>query len=206
MSAADPAPRRLTPFDNPIARFLAGRFGVGLFLISLGMLFAATLFGFLVIRIQNHDAWPNDLPGLPSLLWVSTVILMLSSVTMQGAVRAARGDHGPRLTMHMTLTLILALSFLALQSLCWHAWFSVVTERWNESAEYRFALTNFYILTGLHALHVVGGLVPITLVTRRALGRGYSPEDCAGVAYCAMYWHFLDGVWVILFATLLIGT
>ena len=206
MSAVDPAPRRRTPFDNPIARFLAGRFGMGLFLISLGMLFAATLFGFLVIRIQNHDAWPNDLPGLPSLLWVSTVILMLSSVTMQGAVRAARGDHGPRLTMHMILTLILALSFLALQSLCWHAWFSVVTERWNESAEYRFALTNFYILTGLHALHVVGGLVPITLVTRRALGRGYSPEDCAGVAYCAMYWHFLDGVWVILFMVLLIGT
>ena len=206
MNAADPAPRRLTPFDNPIARFLAGRFGVGLFLISLGMLFAAMLFGFLVIRIQNHDAWPNDLPGLPSLLWVSTVILMLSSVTMQGAVRAARGGQRSRLRTHMTLTLILALSFLALQSLCWHAWFSVVTERWNESAEYRFALTNFYILTGLHALHVVGGLVPISLVTRRALGRGYTPDDCAGVTYCAMYWHCLDVVWLILFATLLIGT
>lgn len=206
MNAADPAPRRLTPFDNPIARFLAGRFGVGLFLISLGMLFAGTLLGFLVIRIQIHDAWPTDLPELPSLLWVSTVFLMLSGVTMQGAVRAARGDRGPRLTAYMTLTLILALSFLALQGLCWYAWWSVVTERWNESAEYRFALTNFYILTGLHGLHVVGGLVPLTLVTRRALARGYSPEDCAGVAYCAMYWHFLDAVWLILFATLLIGT
>ena len=75
MTASQPVPRRQTPFDNPIARFLAGRFGVGLFLISLGMLFGATLLGFLVIRIQNHDAWPNDLPRLPSLLWVSTMIL-----------------------------------------------------------------------------------------------------------------------------------
>ena len=93
MTASQPVPRRQTPFDNPIARFLAGRFGVWLFLISLGMLFGATLLGFLVIRIQNHDAWPKDLPGLPSLLWVSTLLLMLSSVTMQGAVGAARAQR-----------------------------------------------------------------------------------------------------------------
>ena len=189
-----------------MARFLAGRFGIGLFLISLGMLFVSTLLGFLVIRIQINDVWPTDLPNLPSLLWVSTVILMLSSVTMQGAVKAARGGQRSRLITHMTLTLILALGFLALQSVCWLSWSSVVTERWSESAGYRFALTNFYVLTGLHALHVIGGLVPISLVTRRAMTGGYSPEDCAGVTYCAMYWHFLDGVWVILFMVLLIGT
>ncbi|MCZ6542722.1 MAG: cytochrome c oxidase subunit 3, partial [Planctomycetota bacterium] len=69
-----------------------------------------------------------------------------------------------------------------------------------------FVLTGFYVLTGVHALHVIGGLIPLAAVTIRSFRNRYSSTDHAAVRYCAMYWHFLDGVWIVLFATLMLGT
>lgn len=206
MTSAQRTPSRVTPFDNPVTRFMAGRFGVRIFLVSLGILFATTLIAFLVIRIQIKDSWPTDLPALPGLLLLSTGVMILSSVTLQRAMSGVRGNRPARTRSMMVVTLGLGLGFLVLQGMCWWSWLEVVSGRWGESAEYRFALSNFYVLTGLHALHVIGGLIPMFVVTRRAFGRGYTPDDCAGITYCAMYWHFLDGVWVILYLSLLIGT
>ena len=64
----------------------------------------------------------------------------------------------------------------------------------------------FYVLTALHALHVLGGLPPMLIVTVRALRMGYGPSDHRGLVYCAMYWHFLDAVWIVLYAILWIGS
>lgn len=208
-SAQQPPPlsprRRVTPFDNPVARFLAGRLGIRLFLLSLGILFATTILASVVIRIQIDEVWPRDLPALPGLLWFSTLVLVISSGTMQGALVAARGDRPSGAKLLMAATLSLGFLFLALQAGCWWSWFEVVNSRWAESAEYRFALSNFYVLTGLHALHVVGGLIPMFLVTRNAFAERYSSSSHAGMTYCTMYWHFLDCVWIVLFIVLMIG-
>jgi heme/copper-type cytochrome/quinol oxidase subunit 3 len=67
-------------------------------------------------------------------------------------------------------------------------------------------LAVYFTLTGLHALHVIGGLVSLIIINKRAAAGRYSIERHAGIVYTAMYWHFLDGMWLVIFVTLLIGT
>jgi len=195
------------PFSDRQSTFRAGKLGIGLFLVSLGMLFAASLAGFVVIRLElgQRGLWPNDLPSLPHGLWLSTFTLVVSSITMQWALHSVRAGRLAQLQAGMMATTLLGFCFLVVQSRCWLVWLEPVWQRWHQSNEYRYALTSFYILTGLHALHVMGGLIPLTIVTRNAFRGDYSSSFFPGVQYCAMYWHFLDAVWIVLFATLLIG-
>lgn len=190
-----------TPFDDPAARFEAGRFGMWLFLLVLAVLFVATILGYLVVRIDNAATFvPEGAPPPPPLLLASTVALILSSVTMQRALSAGRrGD--PRQGGLMVATVLLALVFLGIQAVAW-----------VELVEQNLLITDnlyawtFYVLTGLHAAHVVGGLPPMLVTCWRAMHARYGPENHRGIAYTAMYWHFLDGVWLVLYATLWIGS
>ena len=79
-----------TPFRSTEARLRAGRFGLTLFLISLGALFAATLIAFLVLRIEAGETWPASLPSAPWILWISTGVLVCGSGTIQAAATAQR--------------------------------------------------------------------------------------------------------------------
>jgi cytochrome c oxidase subunit III len=197
--------RRITPFPDHLSRFGAGRLGLSIFLISLAMLFGASLLGFVIIRIQTRGYWP-ELPPLPSALWLSTVVLIVSSGTMQLALNGIRADRQSSLRMGLSLSLVLGLMFLLIQTACWMTWFNAIAPFWSDRGEVRYALTSFYVLTGLHALHVIGGIIPMTIVTRHAFSQRYRADFHPGVHYIAMYWHFLDAVWIVLFMTLLIGT
>ena len=193
-----------TPFSSPQARIAAGTLGMRLFLLSLGILFGATVIGYISIRLLAiHE--PLDLPPLPGGLWLSTVVLIASSVTIQRAVVAAGQGRTRRMRAGLASTTALGVTFLIIQATCWLSWAEPMRTSLQQS-EQRFLLTAFYVLTGMHAAHVIGGLVPLVVITRRAFtGRGSDPPH-AGVIYMAMYWHFLGAVWLVLFVTLLIGT
>ena len=192
---------RDTPFDDPAARFEAGRFGMWLFLIVLGVLFVATILGYLVVRIDNGETFvPSDAPPPPELLLVSTLALLVSSFTMQRAVAAGRSGD-PRQGGMMVVTMLLALAFLVMQGV---AWAQLVRE--NLTITDNLYAWSFYVLTGLHAAHVIGGLPPMAITTWRAMRGRYGPENHRGIVYCAMYWHFLDAVWIVLYATLWFGS
>ncbi len=198
------AARRVTPFADPLARQAAGTVGMRLFLVSLGVLFGASVIGYVSIRLLAIRG-PLDVPPLPRGLWLSTLVLVASSGTMQlGLIAARRGGQGP-LRAAMAATTALGAAFLAVQALCWIQWAGPMRDSLSDT-ERVFVLTSFYVLTGLHVLHVLGGLAALSVVTARSFAGGYSAEAHAGVIYCAMYWHFLDAVWLVLFATLLIGT
>lgn len=175
--------------------------GMWLFLTALAMLFVGGLLGYAVIWEQTQP-WPKQIPRLPNSLWLSTALLAISSLTMHLAMRGAREDRRRLLCGGMLLTTYLGIAFLLIQSYAWIAWLEPVSHQWNKSNDYRFALAGFFVLTGLHALHVIGGLVPLIISTRHAFLGLYSPENHAGLRYAAMYWHFLDGVWVVLFGVL----
>jgi cytochrome c oxidase subunit 3 len=179
------------------APLATGRLGMKLFILALSMLFAASILGYLVVR-SRAAAWPPpDMPVLPSTLWISTVIMLASSVTMQAAVRAARTDRRAALKSWMSLTTLLGFAFLASQTVNWFALVAVhLTARVNL---YGFT---FFILTGLHAAHVVGGIVPLSVVTARSWRGRYSAAFHPGVEYCKIYWHFLDVVWLVMFTAL----
>ena len=99
------------------------------------------------------------------------------------------------------MTLLLALAFLAIQTF---AWWDLVG-RGMDFSRHLYAWT-FYFLTGLHAVHVLGGVIPLWIVTRRVRRGDRSPSVRRGIFYTAMYWHFLDVAWVVLYLTLMAGT
>jgi cytochrome c oxidase subunit 3 len=174
-----------------------GRLGMKILVLALSMLFAASILGYLVIRFRA-PAWPPPgVPRLPGTLWISTLIIALSSFTMQAAVRAVRADRQRALRVGMLLTTLLALAFLVSQTL---NWFALVAA--NLTARTNLYGFTFFMLTGLHAAHVIGGLIPLAIVTARAFRGRYSSAFRPGVEYCAIYWHFLAVVWVVLFALL----
>lgn len=192
---------RDTPFDDPTARFDAGRFGMWVFLVVLAVLFVSAILGYLVVRIDNGDAFiPADAPPPPPILLLSTAMLVVSSVTMQAALRAGRSGD-PRQGSWMAATMLLALGFLAVQAYAWTELY-----RANLAISDNLYAWTFYVLTAIHAAHVVGGLPPMAITAWKAARARYGPGNHRGITYCAMYWHFLDGAWIVLYATLWLGS
>ena len=192
----------VSPFEDPRERHRAGVFGMLAFIVSLAMIFAATILGVVVVRLGDDGTWPPvGLPGLPSLLGWSTVVLVVSSGTMWLADSAARSGDASRLARWMIVTFLLAVAFLVLQALAW--WDLVAAS--VEITDHLYAWT-VYVLTALHALHVLGGIGPMAVVVHRAWRHEYTVENHRGVTFVGLYWHFLDVAWVGLYATLLWAT
>jgi len=191
-------------FRDEASAFRAGRLGLRIFLASLGMLFAAAMIGSIIVLRDVAPLAPDlTVPPLPRLLVASTGVLLLSSASMQWALVGVRAGRQSPLRGGLLITLALGAGFLVLQGACWLQWQREVAAQWEQAHDARYLLAAFHVLTGMHALHVVGGLMPMLLVARRALAGRYSPVRHAGVHYVAMYWHFLGVVWVMLYATLL---
>ena len=165
------------------------------------MLFVSAILGYVEVRVDNGDGFiPANAPAPPSILLASTVLLVVSSATMQRAANAGRrGD--PAQGGMMLVTIALALGFLAIQAVAWRQW---VTQG-VLVADNLYAWT-FYVLTGMHAAHVLGGLPAMAITAVKAARAAYTPDNHRGIVYCAMYWHFLDGAWIVLYATLWFGS
>lgn len=178
----------------------AGVMGMSIFLVSLSILFLASLVGYLVVRLRA-DAWaPAGGDRYPEGLWISTLVILAASVTVHRALSAARSGNGPGTYRMLLATLILGGVFLVLQSVNWlQLAGDGITAR---TGLYGFT---FYVFTVLHALHVVGGIIPLAVATVKARRGAYTLGSYAGVQHVAMYWHFLDAVWVVLFVVILIG-
>lgn len=167
-------------------------FGLVLFLISLTMLFAGSVVAFVVVR-HRAAVWPP--PGSPELpvvgLTLSTLLLLSSGGLLHRGLSAIRRGDERRLRQYLTLALYASFLFLAAQVWNWFHFASADTT--FHSHLYGFT---FYMLTGLHAAHVFGGLVALVVVGFRA-GRGaYTWAGYQGVRHCVVYWHFLEAVWV----------
>jgi cytochrome c oxidase subunit III len=174
----------------------AGPFGMAVLLISLTMLFSASLVALIVIR-SRASAWPpHGMPRLPSSLWVSTVVIVLASAAVQRGLNLIRRNEKARLPRYLVATMVLGLMFLAAQTVNWLEFYGAIRHITFSGAY----LGMFYVLTGLHAAHVVGGLIPLVVVLGRARQGLYSQAYHPGVRYVAMYWHFLDVMWIVLFS------
>ena len=180
----------------------AGVLGMTIFLVSLSVLFAASIVGYLVVRLRSPQWIPPGTAPLPIGLWASTLLLLLSSVTMHGAVLFIRGGKREISTRLLVATFGLGVAFLGMQVFNWWRMVAVDAVLATKSL---YAFT-FYMLTGLHALHVIGGLIPLARTTWRAHAGAYSWADFHGIRLMAMYWHFLDAVWIVLFAVLEFAT
>ena len=174
--------------------------GVILFVASECIFFAALFGAYFTVRAQataNGQPWPpTGIEGLKALPIpaISTSLLLLSSVTMQFAVWAIR--RGDRATMlrFLKLTLLLGAVFLGGQAYDYTTLgFSIHDTVFG---------TTFFTMTGFHGAHVAGGLVFIYLVLARGWSGQLTRDDHTALEACAIYWHFVDIVWIGLFSTL----
>ena len=167
-----------------------------LFLASEVMFFGG-LFGAYYALRSSTPIWPPDGVDLDTALaTIATAILVISSFTFQGGVRAAEHGRVGRVRSWTLATIALGIIFLAIQAWDWaHLDFSVSSHAYG---------TMFFAMTGFHGLHVVGGLVLMILVVGRLAPGGDRDADVTGQHAVAYYWHFVDVVWVALFATLFV--
>ncbi len=134
----------------------------------------------------------------PSLLWFNTALLVVSSVALQWArVSADRGQFSG-LRFGLLVAGAATLAFLAGQYAAWQ----------ELNALGYFAASNpanafFYLLTGLHGVHILGGLIVWGMTTNKLIRGSQVDEVRAAVELCAIYWHFLLLVWLVLFGLLL---
>ena len=189
--------------------------GMWLFLAALGVLFVAGLLVYVLIRVMgtwgytapNGEVSPPTAPPLhtlqmPLVLWLSTAAILLSSYTIHRAVENIRHERQDRFRQALVLTFVLAAPFFLAQlfglglMLKDHSDLAVG----GASALYR----TIVFLVVVHALHLVGGLIPLAVVTRRAHAGRYDHEYHTPVANLARYWHFLDAVWLTMFGTFLV--
>ncbi len=174
-----------------------GALGLAVFIASLGTLFAGSLAAFWIIR-GRAEMWSEGLPALPHGLWPATGVLVMLSISAQRALRELRAEERSSAIRMLRVVLLLAVVFLALQGLNWQ---SLISEQLPPTSGALYAFT-FYLLTGLHALHVLGGVVYSFIVCRR-IEKGASLGEQEAVLNQANYWHFLGVVWLLLFVTLL---
>ncbi len=168
-----------------------------LFIIADGATFGALLFAYGYVRVGSPD-WTKPFAFSPTILnaIVMTFVLLTSSLTMLGGVRAASAGR-PSAIRWLSATMLLGTGFAALHL---REWFSMIHEGWSPShnplgGSPLFGAA-FFGITGLHLLHVVSGVIAIGVVTllyRR--GR----LDASYIETTGLYWHFVDLVWMFVF-------
>jgi cytochrome c oxidase subunit 3 len=169
--------------------------------VTIGVLFAASLVGYVITRVQVERWRPEGSPGLPLGLAGSSALLVGVSASMHHAYSAIRNNRHEALRRGLWLGFAFASAFLVGQAF---NWLDLYRSQGALDERTLFAFT-FYMLTGLHALHVLGGFGPLTIVIHRAHRREYSSSRLDGVRFCVWYWHYLGAIWVVLLATMIIA-
>jgi cytochrome c oxidase subunit III len=189
-------PRREPSFP----RLTTADLGLNIALASFGVLFLATLLGFIITRLQSPDWKPLGVPDLPSGLWLSTAWLVGLFFSLRKAERLLLGNVHDSFRLWLQASLALAVLFLLTQALNWASLF-LGTPVQNLRNLYVYS---FVFLTGLHALHVLGGVVPLAVMAARASKTNYSSSRSDGVRLVRRYWDFLLVVWFVLLGALVL--
>src|SRR5437667_6375346 len=173
-----------------------GQIGIWILLTAIIMLFAGLSSAYIVLR--GVPSWQNI--ELPSLLWPNTAVLLLSSLAVELSRRAIRRNDLQSMKRWLAAGGVLGLTFLVGQLAAWR-------QLVNAGVYLPSTLQSsfFYILTGLHGLHLLGGIVALSIVLVMALKNRLSAFRHEPLKLCSTYWHVMDALWVYLFLLLLLS-
>ncbi len=188
---------------NEQAQVRAGSFGLWALLATLVMLFGGLLLAILAIWASS-DTWPNSLPALPWQVWVSTAALIGCSVAFAEAVSADQRGSVAGVRVALASACLGAAIFTGMQAWAWGAWQASVADLFADESVHRVAVTSFWLLTGVHVAHVLGGLIPLAMLVWYALWRQWPTAKQGFLRHTAMYWHFLDAVWLAMVVIMLV--
>lgn len=172
--------------------------GMSLALAGILMFFMALVSSYIVRK--GDTGWQPV--QLPAILWVTTAVLIASSITLSRALRALRLNDALNFSRWWGVTTVLGAAFLAGQILAW-----------RQLADSGVFLSShpassfFYLLTASHGVHLFGGVIALLYVGRRDWSRSVAPRAAQATAagVTGVYWHFMDGLWVFLFLVLSLG-
>jgi cytochrome c oxidase subunit III len=202
----------------------ANTIGMYLFLASLAMLFFASMLGYVLIRVMNSEVAFGSVQ-LPNTLLLSTLFMLAGSFTMHRALVKIRQEKQPAFRLYLTMTILFAVLFVFIQTPAmlglWEQ-HSTLMNQWTQDrllnpvtppphtpglGDERIPgqrSVPFYglvmVLILIHAMHVIGGMVALGVVAYNGYRNQYDHEAHAGVRNCVLYWHFLDAVWIMMYA------
>jgi cytochrome c oxidase subunit 3 len=165
--------------------------------ITSELLFFGTLFGsYFTLRSQADGPWPPEGAEVSrAIAALGTALLVTSSATVQLAARAAAAHRTREVQRWLVVTVVLGAVFLGLQVREW-------TVLPFSAGDHPYG-TIFYTMTGFHGLHVLGGLAAMLVLTWRSTQRQVRHD---AIEVMSFYWHFVDVVWLALFATVYLAS
>ena len=170
--------------------------GLMVLLAATTMAFAAFTSAFVVRRGMSND-WVA-LP-LPRIVWANTAVLLASSILLELARRSLKTGRRTAFNRYWTAGTALGVLFLVGQALAWRQLNAAgIFVASNPSSSF------FYLLTAAHGLHILGGLTALVYVDVQALRLRLGPGKRTAVDVSALFWHFVDGIWLFLMALFLI--
>lgn len=175
------------------------RIGMWVGLASILMLFIALTSAYIVRGVPGLSGGDSDwFPiAMPRVLWLTTGVLILSSVTIELARRALKRNEYSGFKRWISVTTFLGVAFLAGQLMAWQQ-LTAQGVYINSHPHSSF----FYLLTSLHGVHLLGGVIALGYVTVAGLRMRIGFKRRAAVDVTSIYWHFMDGLWIYLFGLL----
>lgn len=160
---------------------------------SIIMMFAGLTSAYVVKKNQSN--WLEF--NLPQVFWYSTFVILLSSLTIHLTVKAFKAREMGRYRLLVTLTAALGVLFLVLQLLGFRELQSsniaLIGAKSNSAASFLF------VITGLHMLHILGGVIALLVIFARAYAVKVKNYSSLPIEMAATYWHFVDVLWIYLF-------
>jgi len=162
-------------------------------IVSMCMIFGGLTSAYMVR--SGDPGWYSF--EMPATFFISTSVIILSSLTMIWAYQSARKDSFTGVQLGMALTLILGIVFIVCQ---FKAWQSLVDQGIFLTGKNSSPASQFlYIISFTHLLHLAGGICMLVYVCIKSFKKLYHSKNLLGLQLCSIYWHFLDLLWVYLF-------
>jgi cytochrome c oxidase subunit 3 len=163
---------------------------------AIVMLFAAFTSALIVRQGISTDWAPT---ALPHILYLNTAVLLASSLTLQLSRRSLRFNSGGQFALWLYITIALGFGFVAGQLVAWRELASQgVYLSTNPSSSF------FYLLTAAHGLHLLGGITALCYLVVRSRRLAAKIRKSVAVDVAALYWHFMDGLWLYLLVLLIV--
>lgn len=174
------------------------RIGIWVAIAGIVMLFTALSSAYIVRSASSNDWVPLT---MPKVLWLSTTVILVSSLTIELSKRSLKLQRNSRYGMWLLVTAALGSVFVASQLMAWRA-----LARQGVYVSSNPHSSFFYLFTAAHGLHVLGGILALAYLLLRTRKKRDTVEGelrRVGAAEAAtIYWHFMDGLWICLFLLL----
>jgi len=174
------------------------KFTLWLLIVGMSMFFIAFISAYVVRRSEGN--W--EVFNLPSAFRLNVFVSIISSITIQWAVWAAKRDELNQIKIALFITLVLGVFFCYSQ-----------LEGWKEMVENNIRLVGgetpsasfVYVISGMHGLHVVGGIIYLIIMFIQSLRLNIHKTNLLQISMCRTYWHFVGVLWIILYLFLLLN-